>query len=582
MKFKGTARMVVVFLILGIYYFFVDLPAEKKKAKEKEIAEKVFPFKKEDIKEFSLFKQDQTITLLQKSNKTWGLSQPLKAAGDIPTTETFLSDIENLEKSRVVDKDSKNLSQYGLEPPSFKIRFQFKNGKEETLLLGDESPIGGSIYLKLESSPAVLLSSTSKTNFNKSVYDFRDKTIFNFSSGSITQIQIKRKDSSIVLNREKEKWKVSGKVEAKAEKDKVLSFLQAIQFARIKEFESENPETLANYGLDNPHATLILKDENKQSYVIDLGSANNSSGYYGKKNGSPRVFVVNEKFYNNLQKEEVDFLNRMLIEFEEKDVTEINIQNEKETIQAVRVEKDNWRIDKPERTTADMTTISSFLFDLKEAKVTKFIKLSLNDTNSFGLNEPKRSFSIKTVSGQSLEILFGNTTVDRNQFFAQRTGESAVFSVSKKTTQKLFRTFHEFRNKKLFKFKTDDVNKILIETQKTLFELQKSGSHWNLLKPEKTKIKEIIGNDIIWTLQGMEFESFLKNGSVPASSGLTLPTYKVSLWNNNSEKFVELHVGNSDLSGQKYFAQIEGQKGYYQIKKKYLDSIPLVIDGFKS
>ena len=38
MKFKGTAGMMVVFLSLGVYYFFVDLPTEKKKVKEKEIA----------------------------------------------------------------------------------------------------------------------------------------------------------------------------------------------------------------------------------------------------------------------------------------------------------------------------------------------------------------------------------------------------------------------------------------------------------------------------------------------------------------------------------------------------------------
>ena len=35
MKFKGTAGMMVVFLSLGLYYFFIDLPTEKKKAKEK-------------------------------------------------------------------------------------------------------------------------------------------------------------------------------------------------------------------------------------------------------------------------------------------------------------------------------------------------------------------------------------------------------------------------------------------------------------------------------------------------------------------------------------------------------------------
>jgi len=581
MKFKGTTGMMVALLILGIYYFFVDLPAEQKKVQEKEIAGKVFPFKTTNIKEFSLRKEDQTITLLQNSNKIWGLSQPLKAVADIQVTENFLTNLANLEKLRIVASNPKILSQYGLETPSFKVNLKFKDDKEETLLLGDESAIGGSIYLKLESSPAVLLAATSKTKFDKSVYDFRDKTIFNFSSGSITQIQIKRQDSAFDLIKEKDQWKISGKVEAKGEKDTVLSFLQAIQFSSIKEFESENPESLTNYGLDNPYATLILKDENKKSYAIDLGSAKNSSGYYSKKKGSPGVFVVNEKFYNTLKKDYVEFLNRTLIEFKEKDVAGINIQNEKETIQAVRVEKENWRINKPQETGADIATIRSFLFDLKEAKVTQFIKLALDAKNSFGLEEPKRSLSITKVNGKSLGILFGNLTEDGNQFFAQRTGESAVFSVSKEIVQKVFRTFHEFRNKKLFKFETNDVNKIVIETRKTLFELQKTDSHWSLLKHENTKIKKNIGNDILWTLQGMEFESFLKEDSVPESSGLTAPTYKVSLWKNDSTKFAELQAGNLSPNGNNYFAKITGQLGYYQIKKKYLETIPITLDRFK-
>ena len=181
MKFKGTASLMVVFLILGVYYFFVDLPGEKKKLQQKEIAGKVLPFKNEDVKEFSLDKKDQNITLVQNRNKIWNLSQPLKAVGDIPAAEKFLTDLANLEKSRVVDNNPKNLSQYGLETATFKIRLKFKDGREETLLLGDNSPIGGSIYLKLESNPVILLAATSKTNFDKSVYDFRDKTIFNFS-----------------------------------------------------------------------------------------------------------------------------------------------------------------------------------------------------------------------------------------------------------------------------------------------------------------------------------------------------------------------------------------------------------------
>ena len=270
-----------------------------------------------------------------------------------------------------------------------------------------------------------------------------------------------------------------------------------------------------------------------------------------------------------------------MIEFEETNVAELNIQIENETIKAVRIQKDDWQIKKPKEVAADMATIKSLLFDLKEAKLIEFIKLSLDSADSFGLDKPKRSFSLTMADGTSKTIFLGNTTLDGKLFFAKRTGESTVFSVSQETTQKIFRTFHELRNKKLFKFKTDDVSKIIIENQKNLFELQKSGITWSLLKPDKMKIKEFLGKDLLWAMNGMEFESFIEEGMVPEEAGLTPPSFKISLWTGPSVKFAELQVGSLDKKDQQFYAQIEGQKGYYRIKKKYLDSFPLSLDKFK-
>jgi hypothetical protein len=579
MKFKGTAAMMVAFFSLGIYYFLIDLPAEKKKAQEKEIAGKVLPLKIENVSEFSLIKKNQTITLQQNTNNIWNLSQPLKAFGDNPEAESFLSEIDALEKSRIVESQPKDLSQYGLDAPSFKIHIKFKEGKEETLLLGDNSPMGGKTYLKLKSDPAVLLAATSKTTFDKSVYHFRDKTIFNFSSGSITRIQIKRSEHPLDLVREKEEWKISGKVQAKADKDAVAAFLRAIQFSQVKEFVNEKPDSLEPFGLEKPHTTLILEDENKKSYSIDFSITDNGS--YAKNRNALGVFQVDAKFYDTLEKRSVDFLLKTLIEFEEKDATEIKIQTEKETVQAIRLEKDQWVIKNPKETSADMATIRSLLFDLKEAKLTEFIKLYSDAPEAFGLDKPKRSLSLKMGDEKFIEIQFGNTNLNGDQVFAKRTGESAVFSVSKETTQKLFRSFHELRNKKLFKFEAEAINKIVIETQQTLFEMQKSGSKWSLIKPEKIEIKKFLGNDLLWAMKGMEFESFVETGITPESAGLIPPSYKISLWETKSDKFATLQVGNLDPNGQQYYAQIEGENGYYQVKKKYLDSFPLELDRFK-
>lgn len=569
--------MMAVLLSLGIYYYLIDLPDEKKKALEEEIAGKILPLKIENVSEFSLIKKDQAITLQQNTENIWNLSQPLTAGGDNFTAETFLSAINALEKSRVVESNPENLPQYGLDSPSIQIHIKFKKGREETLLLGDDSPMGGKIYLKLKSDPAVLLAATSKTAFDKSVYQFRDKSIFSFSSAAITRIQIKRYEHPLDLVREKEEWKVSGKVQAKADKDAVLAFLRAVQFSRVKEFVNENPDSLQPFGLDKPTTSFTLEDENKKTYSIDIGLVEDN--IYAKKINAAGVFMVDAKFLNTLEKRSIDFLLKTLIEFEEKDVTEINIQSEQETVQAIRIEKNKWAIKSPKETPADMATIKSLLFDLKEARLIKFIKLFVDATKEFGLDKPKRSFSLQMKDGKSVTIQFGNANLNGDQFFAKRTGESAVFSIAKETTQKMFRSFHDLRDKKLFKFETEGINKIVIETEQTRFEMQKSGSTWSLLKPEEIQIKEFLGKDLLWAMKGMEFDSIIETSPAPESAGLTPPAYKISLWKNESEKFAELQVGA--LDGNIHYAQIEGQTGYFTVKTKYLDSFPLTLERFK-
>ena len=82
---------------------------------------------------------------------------------------------------------------------------------------------------------------------------------------------------------------------AKADKDSVQAFLRAIQFSRIKEFESENPDSLELYGLKNPTKSLILKDENKNIYSINLGNSKPGSGTFAKKEEAPGVFIDDAK-----------------------------------------------------------------------------------------------------------------------------------------------------------------------------------------------------------------------------------------------------------------------------------------------
>ena len=576
MKFKGTVFMAAVFLSLIVYYFFVDLPAEQKEKIAKDHAEKLIPVEEKKVVEFSLTSNGEPVYLKRKAQHKWDLIRPFQTSGDSTEVESFISQIKSLKKIRVVEEQPKDLSIYGLNPPYAKIYFKFENKSEETLLVGNETPLGGSLYFKRENHPSVLMAASSLSNFEKSSYSFRDKTLLNFNTGSIQKIQVLRETNSLQLKKTGEAWEILGDIHTQGDKDTIMNFLQSVQFSRVKEFINESPDSLQPYGLSAPKLKLIL--ENDKTHILSLGNLKEGKGYFARVNDSKNIVLVDPRLFEILSQKTVEFLDKTLLEFEEKDILELVLQSENETIRITQGDNNSWNIISPIKTDTDLSTINSLLFDLKEAKIKEFIKTSKDIDETFGLNIPRRSFSIKEKTSRTSTLQLGNQSTDGQQVFAKRAGEPTVFSISKKVVDKLFRSLHELRNKKLLKFSSEEVNKILIQTPDELFELNKSRSQWNLIKPEVIKT-EHIGNDLIWALKELEFHSTVTPSLATNISGLDKPSFTIRLFKNGQEKVATLKVGKIFDPEQEYL--VETGNLQYRVKSKFLDSIPLSLSKFK-
>ena len=577
MKFKGTVFMAAVFLSLIVYYFFVDLPAEQKEKIAKDHAEKLIPVEEKKVVEFSLTSNGEPVYLKRKAQHKWDLIRPFQTSGDSTEVESFISQIKSLKKIRVVEEQPKDLSIYGLNPPYAKIYFKFENKSEETLLVGNETPLGGSLYFKRENHPSVLMAASSLSNFEKSSYSFRDKTLLNFNTGSIQKIQVLRETNSLQLKKTGEAWEILGDIHTQGDKDTIMNFLQSVQFSRVKEFINESPDSLQPYGLSAPKLKLIL--ENDKTHILSLGNLKEGKGYFARVNDSKNIVLVDPRLFEILSQKTVEFLDKTLLEFEEKDILDLVLQSENETIRITQGDNNSsWNIISPIKTDTDLSTINSLLFDLKEAKIKEFIKTSKDIDETFGLNIPRRSFSIKEKTSRTSTLQLGNQSTDGQQVFAKRAGEPTVFSISKKVVDKLFRSLHELRNKKLLKFSSEEVNKILIQTPDELFELNKSRSQWNLIKPEVIKT-EHIGNDLIWALKELEFHSTVTPSLATNISGLDKPSFTIRLFKNGQEKVATLKVGKLFDPEQEYL--VETGNLQYRVKSKFLDSIPLSLSKFK-
>ena len=172
----------------------------------------------------------------------------------------------------------------------------------------------------------------------------------------------------------------------------------------------------------------------------------------------------------------------------------------------------------------------------------------------------------------------GNQSADGQQVFAQRTGQQTVFSIPKQVVDKLFRSLHDLRNKKILRFESAEVNKVLIQTPENLFELRKNGPQGSLEKPEKIKTDHI-GNDLVWTLKGLEFSSIITPPLRANQSGLDSPSFTLRMFKNNEEEIATLKVGKYFIPEQEYL--VETGNLQYRVKSKSLDSIPLSLDKFK-
>ena len=131
-----------MFIGIVLYYFLIDLPSEQRKQEEKDRAEKVILFDSENVKAISFIKGEISIKLKRLGIDKWQMTAPVNANGDAPAVSDFLSFLNNLTFTRVVEESPKNFSTFGLDTPNLKVILSMNDGKTKGIRVGENHPMG--------------------------------------------------------------------------------------------------------------------------------------------------------------------------------------------------------------------------------------------------------------------------------------------------------------------------------------------------------------------------------------------------------------------------------------------------------
>jgi len=579
MRFKGTALLAAVLVGIVSYYFLIDLPSEKRKNKEKDRAEKVILFDSENVKGISFTKGEITIALKRLGIDEWQMTAPVNAKGDASAVSGFVSFLNNLNFTRVVEESPKDLAPFGLDTPDLKIILSMKNGETKGVRVGDDHPMGNKVYLSLLNGSRVLAASVTKNRLDRNVHDLRDKTILDFKTPQIKKIEFIRNGKTLNLIKDKESWQVlENKIIAKGNETEITNLLNTIQAARIEQFVEEKPKQLTSYGLNNSKFTVKLTTSKANEPLTLLIGKKTEHGFYAKTLPKENIFTINQSLFDTLNNREfLDFLNKSLVDFNDDDLIKMTLRMDDGSVDLIRDKKDlqKWTMVKPVNMKANTATINSLLFDLKNARIVEFITTHTKNPETFNFEQPEKEINLTYKSGKTWTLKLGDQTSSPDHYFAQRSDDETVFTIQKSSVESIFRSLHDLKDRTILEFDDDAVREIHIQDSKQTFILKKSENKWNLTLPKPSdSIQSFIGKDILWTLNSIEFESVFAKDPGNTVTGLTNPNVSVKLLDGKSTILTHLLIGNPVAKlPEVYYLKVAESSNIYTMKKKFIDEI---------
>ena len=175
-----------------------------------------------------------------------------------------------------------------------------------------------------------------------------------------------------------------------------------------------------------------------------------------------------------------------VINFDRSKINGIVIQNGDEKI-AMRRRDNKWRLETPIKDQADGSLIENFLSDLenwrKDATISaKEVEADKNRLSEYGLAKPKLKLKLTGQEGLP-EILFGKDAALEAKMYVRFENSKETFLAGQSVRNDIDKKPEDFRDRKLTDLITAQVSRLLLKTPAGEIDLQKTGDHWQIVKP---------------------------------------------------------------------------------------------------
>jgi hypothetical protein len=378
-----------------------------------------------------------------------------------------------------------------------------------------------------------------------------------------------------------DEWQLTAPLAAPADREAISGLLEKLHAAKIKEFVTDAPKSLAEYGLDRPaRLTLGVGEEASRTVrTLRFGKAvPGKKAVYAQREGDGAVFLVEEELWKSIPDSAMAFRDKTVFAYDRGKLERVEIESPKGKV-ALALQDGKWRITAPVTLPADEGAMSQVLFKARDLRARDFVSEDAKRLATYGLDKPRVRITVWEKEAKEPKTLLLAAAREKDRAYASVVGQgpARVAAVDPTALEELARGVMELRDRSLAEaFDTKDVARITIQHPSVTLTLDRSGAgeeDWRLAAPRTGKARGGRVSELVWTLRNLKWKDLVaEQGWDAARYGLDAGATTVTLSGKDGRTIGALAVGKQE-AGLTY-VRIPGQPALYAVESKTLGDLP--------
>ncbi len=391
-------------------------------------------------------------------------------------------------------------------------------------------------------------------------------SILKLDQASITQVTLADKGSApVTLAKQNDgKWQITEPKELRADQDEVSGMLSSLSSLNADRMIEQKASGLAQYGLDDPSATVDIATSDQKQRKLLLGDTTPAGGdIYAMLAGDPRVFTIAEYNKTSIDKGLNDLRDKRLLTMEPDKVSRITLEKKGQTIEFARI-KDGWQILKPQPLRADSFAVDEFARTVADARM----DLSANDSNDAAakFSQGATVATVTLTGDHGAETL--NLRKNKDDYFARSSAVGGVYKVDASLGTTLGQSLNDFRNKKLFDFGFEDPGKLEMHQGQRAWFLVRNGNDWWF---DGKKVDSTAVESLVEKLRDLTATGF------PAT-GFSSTDIEVTVTSGQGKQVEQVLISKS---GDHYIARRDNEPALYQLSAGDVNDLTVAAGAIK-